>query len=243
VAVAGSVAAALQAVGRIGADGDSMKDQMGRFISKSDRDKIESCVREAESRTRGEIVVMVVPASDHYPVAGLLGATAFSLPAAVALTPALGGMFWAGPSNMWIFLGALIPLFLIFHQAVNRIHVLKRCFIGAKEIEEEVREAASIQFFRKGLYRTREEIGVLIYISVFERRVWVLGDRGINAVIAEARWNDVVATIARAIKDGRPAEGICQAVGEVGRILQDEFPIRQSDQNELGDLMVENQQP
>jgi putative membrane protein len=220
-----------------------MKDQMGRFISKADRDKIESCVREAESRTRGEIVVMVVPASDHYPVAGLLGATAFSLPVAVALTPALGGLFWAGPSNMWIFLGALIPLFLIFHEAVRRIPVLKRCFIRAKEIEEEVQEAARIQFFRNGLYRTREEIGVLIYISVFERSVWVLGDRGINAVIAEARWNDVVATITRAIKDGRPAEGICQAVGEVGRMLQDEFPIRQSDRNELGDLMVESEPP
>jgi uncharacterized membrane protein len=38
-----------------------MKDLMKRFISKADQDKIETCVRDAESRTRGEIVVMVVP--------------------------------------------------------------------------------------------------------------------------------------------------------------------------------------
>ena len=240
---AGSVAAELQADGRLGEDGESMKNLMERFISKADHDKIETCVREAESRTRGEIVVMLVPASYHYPMAGLLGATAFSFPAAVALTPALGGLFWAGPSNLWVFLGALIPLFLLFHEAVKRVHVLKRCFIRGKEMEEEVREAAHIQFFRKGLYRTREETGVLIYISVFERRVWVLGDRGINAAIPEAHWNGVVATIVQAIKDGRPAEGICRAVGEVGRILQDKFPIRQGDQNELGNLMVEDGPP
>jgi putative membrane protein len=220
-----------------------MKDLMERFIPEADRHKIETCVREAESRTRGEIVVMIVPASYHYPMAPLLGATAFSFPAAVALTPALGGLFWAGPSNLWIFLAALIPLFLVFHEVVKRVPIVKRCFVRGKEMEDEVREAAHIQFFRKGLYRTREETGVLIYISVFERRVWVLGDRGINATIPEADWNGVVSTIVEAIKDGRPVEGICRAVSEVGRILQNSFPIRQGDQNELGNLMVEDGPP
>jgi putative membrane protein len=242
-AVAGSVAVELQAVGRLGVDGDSMKDLMKRFIPEADRQKIETCVRESESRTQGEIVVMVVPASYDYPMANLLGAIAFSLPVSVALTRALGGLFWAGPSSLWVFLAVLIPLFLVFHEAVKRIHILKRCFIRGKEMEEEVREAAQIQFFRKGLYRTREETGVLIYISVFERSVWVLGDRGINAAIPTAHWNGVVATIVQAIRNGRPAEGICQAVNEVGGILQEKFPIRRGDQNELDNLMVEDGLP
>jgi putative membrane protein len=186
---------------------------------------------------------MVVPASYHYPMAGLLGASAVSFPVAIALTPELGGLFWAGPWNLWIFLAVLIPLFLVFHQTVRRIHGLRRFFISGKELEDEVREAAHIQFFRKGLYRTREETGVLIYISVFERRVWVLGDRGINAAIPKAHWKSVVATIVQAIKDRRPAEGICQAVGEVGQILQDKFPIRHGDQNELQNLIVEDEPP
>lgn len=243
VAAADSVAEELRAVGRSEANGEPMKDLMERFLTKADRAKIEACIREAESHTRGEIVVMVVPMSYRYPMADLLGATAFSFPAAVALAPALGGLFWAGHSNLWVFLGVLIPLFLVFHEAVKRVHILKRCFISGKEMEDEVREGAHIQFFRKGLYRTREETGVLIYISVFERRVWVLGDRGINAMIPEADWKRVVATIVRAIKDRQPAEGICQAVREVSRILQDKFPIRPGDQNELRDLIVEDGPP
>ena len=220
-----------------------MKDLVERFISKADQAEIEACVRDAETRTRGEIVVMVVPRSYHYPMADLLGATALSFPAAVALTPTLGGLFWAGLFNLWVFLAALIPLFLVFREVVKRIHTLKRYFIRGKEMEEEVREAAYIQFFRKGLHRTREETGVLIYISVFERRVWILGDRGINAAIPEAHWNGVIATIVQAIKDRRPAKGICQAVGEVSRILQDKFPIRSDDQNELQNLIVEHRAP
>jgi putative membrane protein len=62
-----------------------------------------------------------------------------------------------------------------------RLPRLKRLFVSEKEMDHEVREAATIQFFLKGLFRTREETGVLIYLSVFEGKVWVLGDRGVDA--------------------------------------------------------------
>jgi putative membrane protein len=220
-----------------------MKDIVAGFLSKTDQQKIEACVREAETRTKGEIVVMVVPASDHYPMAGWIGATAFAFPLALALTPVLGGLFWAGSFNLWVFLATLIPFGVVLHETVKRIPVVKRWFISVNEIEAEVREAAHIHFSRKGLYRTREETGVLIYISVFERRVWVLGDRGINAKIPEAYWQSVVATLVQAIREGRPAEGICQAVSDVGRILQEEFPIGIGDVDELENVIVEGRSP
>jgi putative membrane protein len=223
--------------------GEQMKDLMERFLSETDRNKIEACVREAESRTRGEIVVMVVPASYHYPVAGLLGATAFALPAAVVLTPPLGGLFWAGPFNLWVFLALLIPLFAAFHQAVKRTHILQRWFVNEKEMEAEVREAAHFQFSRKGLYRTREETGVLLYISVFERKVWVLGDRGIETQIPGEQWKAAAAMIVQAIREGRPAEGICRAVGEVDRVLREKLPIRPDNPDELKNLIIEDQSP
>lgn len=169
--------------------------------------------------------------------------TVFSPPIAIGLTPELGGLFWTGHWNLWIFLSLLVPLFLVFQQVVKRLHLLKRWLISGKEMEDKIREAAHIQFFRQGLYRTREETGVLIYVSVFERRVRVLGDRGICAAISEGHWKGVVATIVRAIKDGRQAEGICEAVGEVSRILQEKFPIRPDDRDEFKNLMVEEAPP
>ena len=218
-----------------------MKNMMQRFLSAADRNKIEACVREAESRTRGEIVVMVAPASYHYPVAGLLATTAFTLPVAVALTPFLGGFLWTGPFNLWVFLAVMIPLFVAFHEAVKRTPILKRWFVHAKEMEEEVREAAHNQFYSKGLYRTAEQTGVLIYISVFERRVWVLGDRGIDAKIPEGQWQAAAALIVQAIQEGRPAEGICRAVTEVGRILQEKFPVGTDNPDELKNLIIEDE--
>ncbi len=216
-----------------------MKDSVRRLISEADQQKIEACVLAAESRTRGEIVVVVAPASYHYPTAGLLGAAAFALPIAVALTPLLGGIFWIGPSNLWVFLAVLTPLFMGFHEAVRRIPVLRRCFISAAEMEAEVREAANVQFFRKGLHRTAEETGVLFYVSVFERRVWVIGDRGINALISEAYWSEVAAGIVQAIRGGRAAEGICRAVTELAGMLEQRLPVRPHNADELKNVIVE----
>jgi putative membrane protein len=219
-----------------------MKKLVERFLPEAERQKIESCICLAESRTRGEIMVLVEGASGHYPVADLHAATVFALPAAIALTPLLGRLFWVGPSNLWVFLGVLIPLFLIFQVAAKHLLPLKRLFLSAREMEAQVKEAAEIQFYQKGVYRTREETGVLIFVSVFERKVWVLSDRGINAKIPEGYWKDVVDLIVEGIRSGRPAESICRAVAQVSDVLAEKFPVRADDTDELKNLIVEDGQ-
>ena len=106
-------------------------------------------------------------------------------------------------------------------------------------MEEEVREAAVTRFFSQGLYRTRDETGVLILISVFEHTVWVIADRGINAKVKEGQWDEIVAMITTGIRQKRPAESICEAVQKVGDILAEHFPIKSDDTNELRNIIVE----
>ena len=109
---------------------------------------------------------------------------------------------------------------------------------SGKEIEEEVEEAAIINFFNEGLYRTRDETGVLIFISVFERKVWVLADRGIHQKVEEGQWDDIVQLIVAGIKQNRQAEAICEAVQKVGVKLKEHFPIKPDDRDELKNIIV-----
>jgi len=215
-----------------------MRDPVKTFLKKAELEQIESCVKEAERTTRGEIAVMVAPASHDYPVAELLGAAAFSIPAAIVLARTLGRLVWAGPHDLWVFLGILLPLFFVCRQIVMRLPRLKRLFISAKELDHEVREAATIHFFSKGLYRTREETGVLIYLSVFEGKVWVLGDRGLDAAVPPGFWQEVVDQVVAGIKEGRPAAAICAAVGRIRGVLAEKFPAVPGDTNELPNLIV-----
>ena len=216
-----------------------MKDLTRRIISAADRDAIAAAVAAAEKKTAGEIVPMVVSASYHYPMADVIGGVALALPATFLLTPLMGGWFWIGTWNLWVFLGLFSLLFPSALLIVRQALPLKRLFISPREIDAEVEEAAVTSFYQKGVHRTREETGVLIFISLFEHRVWVLADRGINRKVSQDQWEKIVVRIVAGIRQKCAGEAICAAVTDIGRLLAEHFPVQADDRNELADLIVE----
>jgi putative membrane protein len=216
-----------------------MKDPAKEFLSDDERARVNTAVKEAEKLTAGEIVVMIISASYQYPMANVIGAAAFALPLALIFTPLVGGWLWIGGQNMWLFLGFLTVLFILFHEVIRRTPWLKRFFISRNEIDDEVEEAAITNFFDQGLYRTRDETGVLVLISVFEHRVWILADQGINAKVPKGQWDDIVKMITAGIKQKRPADAICEAVEKIGALLKENFPIKPDDTDELKNLIIE----
>jgi len=216
-----------------------MKDLAKTFLSDDERARVDTAVKEAEKLSAGEIVVMIISASYQYPLAIVIGAAAFALPLALIFTPLTGAWLWIGGQNMWLFLGFLTVFFILFHEAIKRSPWLKRFFISRSEIDDEVEEAAITNFFDQDLYRTRDETGVLVLISVFERRVWILADRGINANVPAGQWDEIVKMITDGIKQKRAADAICAAVEKIGALLTDHFPIKPDDTDELKNLIVE----
>jgi putative membrane protein len=217
-----------------------MKNLARSFLTEGDHQRIDAAIKAAEAKTSGEIVCMVHSASYHYPMSNVLGATTLALPLALILTPVVGGHLWLGTQNMWLFLGLFALIFAAAYLLVRKWPLLKRCFISAHEINEEVQEAAVTSFFRHGLYRTRDATGVLLYISVFEQKVWVLADHGINAKLDPDTWKGIVQIITDGVKTNRPADAICEAVTQVGNMLETHFPIRPDDQDELRNVIVDD---
>jgi putative membrane protein len=216
-----------------------MKDLAERFLSETERRRVQAAVEEAEKRTSGEIVPMVVSASYTYPMADVIGAASFALPLAVALTHLIGVLYWIGGQNLWLFLGCFGLLFPVLHAVIGRWPALKRLFVSNREMEEEVEEAAVNRFFLEGLHRTRDESGVLLFISVFEHRVWVLADRGIHAKVEAGQWDEAVRTVVEGIRLQRQADAVCKAVGMIGAVLAAHFPRKPDDSDELRNLIVE----
>lgn len=216
-----------------------MENLAEKFLNDQDRERIKVSVEKAEKHTSGEIVPMIVSRSYHYPMSDVIGGFAFAVPLSLIVTYFLGGWLWVGHYDMLLFLGILTVLFIFFHQIVKRVGRLKRLFISDREIDEEVKEAAVASFFREGLYRTRDKTGILIFISIFERRVWILADRGINEKVKQEQWDEIVDKIVEGIKNNDQAGVICEAVDKIGRILEEHFPIKADDSNELKNLVIE----
>ena len=100
-------------------------------------------------------------------------------------------------------------------------------------IEDDALDRAAFIFEELGMHRTRDRNGVLIYLSVADRKVAVIGDAAINAVVPEGFWTDVVGVLKLHLAAGRHADGLCEAVHVVGEKLVSYFPLKRDDRDEL----------
>jgi putative membrane protein len=215
-----------------------MKDLVKKFISENEKARIVESVKKAEKTTTGEIVPMIVSSSGEYPLSCVIGALAVSIPLSMVGAYFAGPLFHMGMRDMWVFLGLETALFIVSYLLVKNVLWLRRIFTSRSEVEEEVRRSAIANFYLNGLYRTRDETGVLIFISIFERTVWVLGDRGINEKVGTEAWNELVSIITEGIRNRKQSDAICRAVERAGEILSAHFPIKPDDTDELPDLIT-----
>ena len=202
------------------------------LFSSEEKTRIEAAVKQAESRTSGEIVPMVIDEAYDYPRAEILGAGLFSLAAATSLSWAFLG------ESLWHFLWLFALCYFPFKQLIRRIPVLKRRLIHPDEISAEVKEQAIVAFLEQGLHHTRDETGILILLSLFERRVYVLADRGINDVVPTDTWDGIVDTITSGIHRGETCDALCSAIDSCGQLLETNFPVKSDDSDELPNLII-----
>jgi putative membrane protein len=232
VAVAAALAAAdLQEDGR-------MQTIAQNFLTTAEQEKITEEVQQEELTTSGEIIVMVVSKSHSYPTAAITGSIFFALPSALLLNTFLGPAVWLGSQNLYLFLALFGLLYLSFIPLTTRSDRIKRFFLNPKQVEEEVKEGAITAFFTEQLYKTERENGTLLYISVMEQKVWILGDRGINERIEKKTWDSIISKLTLGIKNKNRCEAICEAVKETGEILRVHFPASNDDKNELHNIII-----
>jgi len=210
-----------------------MIDKKGdNFFSESEKQQISILVKKAECKTSGEIAVMVVDGSDSYREAEIIGALLLSAFISLLVAVSLHHV------TVWSYIPAVIIFWFPALYLMRGFPRLKLAFAGKKRMDEAVRERAVRAFFEKKLYRTRGETGILIFISILEHKVWILGDRGISQQIDPHSWGALAGELAGKIKGGLAFEGLCAVIEKLGRVLEEHFPQEAEDRNELPDEVI-----
>lgn len=204
------------------------------LFSQADLDAVQAAVREAEARTSGEIVPYVVERSDEYPTAVWKGtALGALLGPLVAVAVYEWGGYWGVYVPAWIAFpamagGALGYLLTAFLPPV------KRWMAGDEILDLRARARAEVAFLEEEVFRTRERTGILLFLSLFEHRVVVLGDTGINQKVKQEEWDSLVKKLAQGIRAGRAKDALIEAIRECGPLLERQgVAIRHDDQDEL----------
>lgn len=209
---------------------------LARYFSPEDVNTIAAAVREAESSTGGEVVPVVVESSDEYDVAAWRGACLGAL--AVAMAAAViweTGSFWNAPLPAWIAVPPALGAALGY-LAVLGFDPLRRLLVPAEILGLRVARRARAAFLEHEVFATRDRTGILVFVSMFERRVEVLVDSGIAALVHEAEWKALAAEVAAGIRAGRAGAALAAGVRRAGELLEQHgVPRRPDDTNELPD--------
>jgi len=75
--------------------------------------------------------------------------------------------------------------------------------------------------------------GVLIYVQLVDRKVEILADRGINALVPQAEWDAICRRIEQRYREGEFEQGTLAAIKEITDRLARHFPPRGTNPNEL----------
>ena len=212
---------------------------MRKLFSDKELKAVEEAVKEAEQRTSGEIVTYVVQRSASYAVAQWRIGASFALLAYIVVL--IGSMAYSGWSLGWLFSLGGMGLAVLVSATLGLLIVkfvpgIERIFVGSQSMMEAVRDRSVRAFLEEEVFDTRERTGILIFISLFERRVEVVGDTGINARVKEDEWGHVVEDILLGIRARKTADGLVQAIERCGMLLELKgVELRDDDENELSD--------
>jgi len=207
-----------------------------KFFSAEEQEAIKAAVADAERSTSGEIVAYVVERSDTYEEAEWRGG-AFLGSLVVLATILLHDVAadWPSPLVAGTLLGGVIG-FGVGMLLVKFIPPLTRIFTGRGIMERRVGARAAEAFVSEEVFNTRDRTGVLIFVSLLEHIVLVVGDSGITSRVGLEAWSGLVETVLKGIRAGKPAEGLTAAVRQAGEILRTHgVDVRADDANELRD--------
>ena len=142
--------------------------------------------------------------------------------------------------NPIYFLWIQIPgLFLGYYLA--NFPFIKKMLITRLEIEEEVAQKGFEAFFHHNLHLTNEHNGILILISIMERKIKIIADHGISSKVDPLVWEKIILDFSGFIKNDQFVLGLQNCILATGKVLQASFPATENEsRNELeNELIIE----
>jgi putative membrane protein len=185
-------------------------------------------VRDIEENSDAEIVIVVRGRSGTYRHADYLCG---AIVAFVGLVFVLFSPFEF--HTYWVPIDVLI-LFIAGAFVSSRTDFIRRVLTGKDFRAKAVRTGAAAMFYEAGIANTSAENGLLIYLSLLERRLEVIADRGILKAVPALKWNNSVFELKRIGKNPEP-ENLVKAIGDLGALLSEHMPATGENPNELPD--------
>jgi len=220
-------------------------------MDEADHARVSTAIAAAEGSTAGEIVVVVTETSDpyhdvalHWAVLVLIAVLAWAAAWPASLRwwwDTLVGGWGAEPSlrQLLTFLMILAVAKFTAVLLILKYKPLRLALTPGNTKTRRVRRRALTVFKSAAERRTSGRTGILIYLSMGERRAEIIGDEAITSVTTPETWGEAMAALLSHVRDGRVADGMVAAIERIGVVLAEHFPRSADDRNEIPDKLIE----
>lgn len=201
-------------------------------LDEADRAALKAKVTEQEARTSAEIVVVVVERCDPHPDAAWKAAVSFALFGTLACA---GLLPWDHPA---LVLASEVGFGLVGALLARALPDFARAFVGETRATAVAEEQAVQEFQRAEVAQLADRDGVLILVTLFERRVIVLADEGVQAALganADAAWIDVDGAVIAGLREESLRAGLERGIERAGDRLAEALPAGEARPNRVAD--------
>ncbi|MEM8667802.1 MAG: hypothetical protein AAGG48_09825 [Planctomycetota bacterium] len=218
-----------------------------RLFSDEQRQRIDAAVASAESKTSAELVPVVATMSGRYDRAEDIIGFWCSIAAVVITLPFLWTPEsttvgdWGAPTialRICVLVIAMVLAFVFGVYLGSRTGWLRRLFTPTKEMRDDVDASARKVFFDQRIHHTNEGVGMLFYISLYERVATIIADQRVMERLGQPVLDQLCTQLTTGLRNGDYTDTLCSVLDQAGGHLQDVLPRDCNDRNELSDSLV-----
>jgi len=149
------------------------------------KSKLYEIIEDIENNSLVEVVSIIKSKSGNYRDISLWLASTFMFLTASWL------MFSKFEVDVYYIYLITIVSFIIFYLLTELFKPFKRLFISKKRLGRNTEIYGRAIFQKGGISFTNERIGVLFYLSLFEKQVFILPDRGALTSVPDEEWQEM----------------------------------------------------
>lgn len=211
---------------------------MKRTLSDHDRGRLDGLIAETEKRTKTQIVLAVIKRSDTY---AELPWKAFALGASIA-----GLLVFILDLPLYDWYSRVMALIVVagtlaggttFALLTVLVPGFAKRFLSANRAEVEVRQYAESLFLSRELFATSRRTGILLLVSLFERKVVILPDRGLGNQLTKDAMQSVIGAMTPFLKQNEVSRAFEVGLERLSCVLETAAP--GTGENELPDEIIE----
>lgn len=205
---------------------------MKKILNNTEEKSIENLIASLEEKTGAELTLAIYQEADPYPASYYR----------MAIFPTL---FWVSIMEMIFYLSptsiiAVIILSYVFLFFAGEKLGLKKFFLSKTEVAREVKEKACELFFTKGLTKTDSKVGMILLISLLERKIELVVDQKIKEKISQDVLDQMVQTISSKFKKQDYVSGLSESIQFIQEkiLLSFNGKIQEKKSNELSNTII-----